>query len=526
MKEKLRSGKLGRIWVLGLLGLTGVLASRAQDDASEKKNETVTLEQPAESQAPSPKAQEEDEGGATRRGSDVVMVGNDYVLKADEVARDVVIVSGNATIDGRVSGDLVVVGGSAKVSGRVDGEMTVILGSATLEPSSEIERDVTVVGGALTREPGSKIGGTPHVVSRLGILPKFESLQTYIVHGLMLGRPIVPQVPWVWTVVGISLIVYLLIAVLFPRPIGACVGTLEKRPVGSFFMGVLLFVLIAPLTFLLAVSFVGIVVIPFLFCAMIVAFLFGKVAVYRFAGTQLGKQLNLPTLQLPLVAFLVGAVIFCLLYMVPFLGFLVWSAVIPFGMGAAVLAAFGGLRREDNGKAAVSAAVAGAGVAPGFPGNPYASAPAIPPEAPGTAPATVGSNPPVMPSPPSSADFISLPRAGFWLRTCATILDALLFVFVVIVAGPKALLLWLVYHVAMWAWKGTTVGGIVLGVKLVRADGRPVDVGVALVRGAASIFSALALGLGFFWVGWNREKQSWHDKIAGTVMVTKGMPLL
>ena len=159
MKEKLRSGKLGRIWVLGLLGLTGVLASRAQDDASEKKNETVTLEQPAESQAPSPKAQEEDEGGATRRGSDVVMVGNDYVLKADEVARDVVIVSGNATIDGRVSGDLVVVGGSAKVSGRVDGEMTVILGSATLEPSSEIERDVTVVGGALTREPGSKIGG-------------------------------------------------------------------------------------------------------------------------------------------------------------------------------------------------------------------------------------------------------------------------------------------------------------------------------------------------------------------------------
>ena len=121
-----------------------------------------------------------------------------------------------------------------------------------------------------------------------------------------------------------------------------------------------------------------------------------------------------------------------------------------------------------------------------------------------------------------------MPRAGFWLRTCSTILDALLFVFVAIVTGPKAVLLWLVYHVAMWAWKGTTVGGIVVGIKLVRVDGRPVDVGVALVRGAASIFSALVLGLGFFWAGWNREKQSWHDKIAGTVMVAvpKGMPLL
>ena len=133
-----------------------------------------------------------------------------------------------------------------------------------------------------------------------------------------------------------------------------------------------------------------------------------------------------------------------------------------------------------------------------------------------------------MPGAVSAADFISMPRAGFWLRTCATVLDVLLFVFVLILTGPKALLFWLVYHVAMWAWKGTTVGGIVVGIKLVRVDGRPVDVGVALVRAAVSIFSALALGLGFFWTGWDRGKQSWHDKLAGTVLVKvpKGMALL
>src|SRR5437762_13234442 len=119
-------------------------------------------------------------------------------------------------------------------------------------------------------------------------------------------------------------------------------------------MGILLFVLLAPLTFLLAVSVVGIAVIPFLFCAMIVAFLFGKVSVYRFAGMQVGRQFNLETFQLPLVAFLIGALIFCLLYMIPVLGFLVWGAVIPFGMGAATLAAFGGLRREGNGKSAAA----------------------------------------------------------------------------------------------------------------------------------------------------------------------------
>jgi len=145
-----------------------------------------------------------------------------------------------------------------------------------------------------------------------------------------------------------------------------------------------------------------------------------------------------------------------------------------------------------------------------------------------TAAVPVASDPPLIPGAVSPADLISMSRAGFWLRTCATVLDVLLFVFVLILTGPKALLLWLIYHVAMWAWKGTTVGGIVVGIKLVRVDGRPVDVGVALVRVAAGIFSALVLGLGFFWAGWDRGKQSWHDKIAGTVMVKvpKGMLLL
>jgi uncharacterized RDD family membrane protein YckC len=516
-------GKLGRAIAIGTLALWSVLPSRAQDDAKEKKEEPVALEQPVDSPMPAKESDHEDQGHGSRRSNDAVMVGNDFVLKEGEVANDVVVISGNATINGRVSGDLVVVGGSAKVLGKVDGELVVILGSASLEPAAEIGSDVTVVGGTLTREPGSKIGGTPHVVSRLGILPRFEALQKYTVNGPMMGRLIAPQVGWVWGVVGVFVLIYLMIALLFPGPIRACIDTLEKRPVGSFFMGILLFVLFAPLTFLLVVSVVGIAVIPFLFCAMIIAFLFGKVSVYSFAGTQLGKQFNLSALQLPLVALLIGAVIFFLLYLIPVLGFLIWGAVIPFGMGAAALAAFGGLRREGNGKSAGNAASVGS---TGNVGS-FRSAGSVAGAVAAT-PSVPASDPPVMPGAVSAAEFISLPRAGFWLRTLATALDVLLFVFVVILAGPKALLLWLIYHVAMWAWKGTTVGGIVLGIKLVRVDGRPVDVGVALVRAAGAIFSALVLGLGFFWAGWDRGKQSWHDKIAGTVMMKmpKGMPLL
>lgn len=509
MKRKPLSGKSIPTFALGMLALLSVLPLRAQDDANGKKDEPAAVEQPADSPARTADADDESRGRVWRDGKDAVMIGNDFVLKEDEVAANVVVVSGNATIRGRVTQDLVVVAGSANITGTVDGDVAVVLGSATLGSNAEVKRDVTVVGGILTSEPTTKIGGEPVVVSSFGVFRNFEWLKAYAIHGLMLARPIAPQVAWVWAVAGICLFIYLLIALLFPRPIQACVEALEKRPVGSFFMGILLFVLFAPLTFLLAVSIVGIVVIPFLACAMVVAFLFGKVSVYRFAGTQLGRQFNLSALQLPLVAFLVGALLFCLLYTIPVLGFLVWAAIIPFGMGAVVLAAFGGLRREGNGKSLV-ASTGGGTVA--------TVAVAEPP----------GLEPPLMRAPATPADFISMSRAGFWLRTFATIMDVLLFVFVVIVTGPKAVFLWFIYHVAMWAWKGTTVGGIVMGIKLVRVDGRPMDVGVALVRAAASIFSALIFGLGFFWAGWNREKQSWHDKIAGTLMVKvpKGVALL
>ena len=142
--------------VLGMIGLCSALSLSAQDDAIEKKPEGVAVEQPEDSAKPARGSEQEGTGRHWREGEDAVMVGNDFVLQEDEVAKDVVVVSGNATIDGRVKGDLVVVGGTAKVSGRVDGELVVIMGLASLGPSAEIGRDVTVVGGTLAREPGSR----------------------------------------------------------------------------------------------------------------------------------------------------------------------------------------------------------------------------------------------------------------------------------------------------------------------------------------------------------------------------------
>jgi uncharacterized RDD family membrane protein YckC len=49
-----------------------------------------------------------------------------------------------------------------------------------------------------------------------------------------------------------------------------------------------------------------------------------------------------------------------------------------------------------------------------------------------------------------------------------------------------------------------------------------------IVRALACFFSLIVVGLGFFWIAFDPEKQGWHDKIAGTVVVKlpKGVSLV
>ena len=112
--------------------------------------------------------------------------------------------------------------------------------------------------------------------------------------------------------------------------------------------------------------------------------------------------------------------------------------------------------------------------------------------------------------------------AGFLDIVLVSILGSIVHV------APLAFLLALAYFTGMWAWKGTTIGGIVLGLKVVRMDGQPVTFAVALVRALAAAFSIVVLFLGFLWIAWDAERQGWHDKIAGTVVVRlpRGMSLV
>ncbi|MGH8218950.1 MAG: RDD family protein, partial [Steroidobacteraceae bacterium] len=118
---------------------------------------------------------------------------------------------------------------------------------------------------------------------------------------------------------------------------------------------------------------------------------------------------------------------------------------------------------------------------------------------------------------------LSQPRAGFWVRMGALFIDLVLVSFVLTLlyhhGARGTLLIVAAYAAIMWKLRGTTVGGIVFDVQVVRLDGRPINWETAIVRALACFLSLAILGLGFLWIAIDPERQAWHDKIAGTVVV-------
>jgi uncharacterized RDD family membrane protein YckC len=75
------------------------------------------------------------------------------------------------------------------------------------------------------------------------------------------------------------------------------------------------------------------------------------------------------------------------------------------------------------------------------------------------------------------------------------------------------------YFVCFWSAGGQTPGKMVLGIRVISADGEIISFWRALLRYFGYIISGIIIYLGFLWITWDKDKQGWHDKIAGTYVV-------
>lgn len=118
--------------------------------------------------------------------------------------------------------------------------------------------------------------------------------------------------------------------------------------------------------------------------------------------------------------------------------------------------------------------------------------------------------------------------AGFWRRAWALLLD-LIFVLLVwglidlITGGNRAgaiLGVFVIVYLVGLTMEGGTVGKRALALRVVATDGTGLGLGRALLRELIGRpLSLLGAGLGFLWMIGDPQRQTWHDKIASSVVV-------
>jgi uncharacterized RDD family membrane protein YckC len=78
-----------------------------------------------------------------------------------------------------------------------------------------------------------------------------------------------------------------------------------------------------------------------------------------------------------------------------------------------------------------------------------------------------------------------------------------------------------IYLIGFWIWKSQTPGNWLVSQQIRDFDtGNKLTIKQSIIRFFSMFLSGLPLGLGFFWVAWDKNKRAWHDYLAGTVVIS------
>lgn len=122
------------------------------------------------------------------------------------------------------------------------------------------------------------------------------------------------------------------------------------------------------------------------------------------------------------------------------------------------------------------------------------------------------------------------PRGSFGRRLVATLVDSVIVgvaygILLAIVGENAALGLTLIGVIAYYTLleggaTGQTIGKKLLGIRVVDFNtGGSIGYGRAALRLLGRFVSQIPCYLGYLWMLWDKEKQTWHDKFATSVVV-------
>lgn len=76
-----------------------------------------------------------------------------------------------------------------------------------------------------------------------------------------------------------------------------------------------------------------------------------------------------------------------------------------------------------------------------------------------------------------------------------------------------------IFFVQFWRTNGQTLGMQTWRIKIIDQQGGKVSFKQCLMRFAGAALSWFCLGLGYWWILWDKEERAWHDRLSGTRIV-------
>jgi hypothetical protein len=284
-------------------------------------------------------------------GQGQLIIGQNFTLAAGKTLDgDLVVIGGTATIEegAGVQGDIVVIGGSLRLDGQATGNAVVIGGAASLGPRATVGSDVITLGGNLHHEAGAHIGGD--VITNLPLpavsLPAAGVPPLSAVPEAPPARAIAGPLGAVAVVflesIGFAALAMLLTAFLHPQ-LQQVAHAAQNQPLMAGSIGLAVAV-VAPLAVvILAVTLILIPVALAAVLLLVLAWLFGVVALGLLIGDRVASSLR--NRMEPVISAGVGTLILALVvntaHLVPCVGWLAPLLVGLLALGAAVVTMFG-----------------------------------------------------------------------------------------------------------------------------------------------------------------------------------------
>jgi hypothetical protein len=248
----------------------------------------------------------------------IVKIGNDVTIEEGVKVNNVFVIGGQVTVDGFVENHVVTIGGSIVLTN------TAVVGG-----------NVISLGGIVVKGRGAEVHGNLTEINSDDISGAISKALSDEWEGWS----------WFFAIVSISifigiLILTMLIAHFIPKPISVIATAIKDMPVKVIFWGVVGMILIVPLAVLLAVSVVGIVLIPLEMTIVLCAVILGFIAVSQLVGRKLFTILKRND-QSMIRETIWGLIILWILGWIPYVGWMLKVFAIVIGLGGVLITRFG-----------------------------------------------------------------------------------------------------------------------------------------------------------------------------------------